>query len=69
MFSRIRKEKSQVMKKVVPFQGDVTMENMGLTDVQRSCLAAEVNIVFHCAATLKLESNLKDAVSMNTVSK
>lgn len=66
MFSRIRKEKPHVLKKLTAFQGDVTLEGLGLTEEARKRLVAETSIVFHCAATLKLESNLRDAVEMNT---
>lgn len=66
MFSRIRKEKPQVLKKLIPLQGDVTMEGLGLTEEGKKRLINDTSIVFHGAATLKLESNLKDAVEMNT---
>lgn len=66
MFNRIRKEKPHVFKKLVPIQGDVTLEGLGLTEEGKKRLIQETSIVFHGAATLKLESNLKDAVEMNT---
>ena len=68
MFDRIKKKKLSVMEKVVALSGDVTVDNLGLSVEQLLVLKEEVNIVFHCAATLKLEANLKDAVLMNTVS-
>ncbi|XP_043277619.1 putative fatty acyl-CoA reductase CG5065 [Venturia canescens] len=67
MFNRIRKEKPAVMKKLIAVQGDVSLENLGISKEQREYLVAEVNIVFHCAATLKLEAKLKDAIEMNTI--
>ncbi|XP_015590617.1 putative fatty acyl-CoA reductase CG5065 [Cephus cinctus] len=67
MFNRIRKTKPSVMKKLVPFQGDVTMDKLGLTDEQQERLVNEVSVIFHCAATLRLEAKLKDAIEMNTV--
>lgn len=56
------------MKKVVALNGDVTMDNLGLTDEQEKMIINEVDIVFHFAATLRLESKLKGAIEMNTVS-
>lgn len=67
MFQRLRKHKPHMLKKLIPLNGDVTLNNLGLTDEQQECLINETNIVFHCAATLRLEANLKDAVQMNTV--
>lgn len=66
MFERIRKEKPYTLKKIIPVQGDVTFDGMGISDDMKVRLENEVNVVFHGAATLRLESNLKDAVEMNT---
>lgn len=67
MFNRIRKQKSNVLKKVIPLQGDVAQANLGLSDEQLEIIQKEVQIVFHFAATLRLEAKLKDAIEMNTV--
>lgn len=67
MFQRVRKEKPQTMKKVVALNGDVSMENLGLSSQQMGTLMNEIDVVFHLAATLRLESKLKDAIVMNTV--
>ena len=67
MFQRIRKQKPEMLKKVKALSGDVGMKNLGLTDEQLDILINETNIIFHCAATLRLESKLKDAIDMNTV--
>lgn len=67
LFQRIRTEKPQVLKKVIPFNGDICSDNLGLTDEQCENLINEVNVVFHCAATLRLEAKLKDAVEMNLI--
>lgn len=67
MFQRVRKQKPHVMKKVIPLTGDITMDKLGLTKEQQQLLIDETDIVFHCAATLKLEAKLKDAIEMNTV--
>lgn len=66
MFERIRKQKSQMLKKVVPMVGDVSLDQLGLTDAELETLTEETDIVFHCAATLRLEAKLKDAIEMNT---
>lgn len=39
---------------------------LGLSGEQMDRICKTTNIVFHCAATLKLEANLKDALDMNT---
>lgn len=42
-------------------------ENLGLSEKDRIILVNEVNIVFHFAATLRLEANLPDAIIQNTL--
>lgn len=47
-------------------QGDVLFENFGLSNADIEDLSKEISVVFHFAATLKLEAPLKDNVNMNT---
>lgn len=49
---------------VIP--GDVTEPGLGISDDDRKLLAAEVSIVYHCAATVRFDETLKKAVLMNT---
>lgn len=59
MFQRIRNEKSYIIKKVKPLDGDMSMHNLGLTDEQREKLMNEVDIVFHLGATVRIADKLK----------
>ncbi|XP_034933679.1 putative fatty acyl-CoA reductase CG5065 [Chelonus insularis] len=65
MFDRIRKEKAHVLKKLIALPGDISSKNFGLTEAHQNLLINEVEIIFHCAATLRLEAKLKDAIEMN----
>nr|CAD7268118.1 unnamed protein product [Timema shepardi] len=65
LFHRVRKERPHAFEKVVLVNGDVTMEDLGLSSKDRTLLEKEVTVVFHGAATLRLEAILKDAVEMN----
>lgn len=65
LFDRLRTEKPDALQKVMVMQGDVLLEELGLTLESKATLQEEVSVVFHCAATLRLEANLKDAVEMN----
>lgn len=66
MFQRLRKSQPDAIKKIIPLHGDVSTDGLGLSkeDVQK--LANEVTVVFHFAATLRLEAKLKDAINQNT---
>ncbi|PNF28234.1 hypothetical protein B7P43_G07537 [Cryptotermes secundus] len=66
LFHRLRNEKPDALNKLVPVHGDVTLEELGLTPEAKTRLQDEVSVVFHCAATLRLEAKLKDATEMNT---
>jgi fatty acyl-CoA reductase len=61
----LRKERPDALQKVLPIQGDILLEELGLTPANKARLQEEVSVVFHCAATLKLEAKLKDSVEMN----
>lgn len=54
------------MKKIKALQGDVLFDNLGLSEEDIKKLSKEVSVVFHFAATLRLEAPLKDNVNMNT---
>lgn len=66
MFQRLRTQYPDAIKKVVPINGDLITEALGISSQDRSLVTREVNVVFHMAATLKLEGTLKDAIDMNT---
>lgn len=65
-FERLRKTQPDAFKKIIPVEGDLISDNLGLSPLMLNQFHNEVNIVFHCAATLKLEANLRDAIDMNT---
>lgn len=47
------------------FQGDITMEYLGLSDDDLKYVAENTNIVFHMAASLKMECPLSESINMN----
>lgn len=66
VFERIRNERPGAAAKVVAIPGDLCAEGLGISAQNRALLQQEVSIVFHSAATLKLEAPLKDSVIQNT---
>lgn len=65
MFQQLRENNPQVLKKIVAIEGDVTMDNLGINESNTKLLYAEVSVVFHVAATVKLGAPLKDSVQQN----
>lgn len=65
LFERIMKEKPQVMSKITPVFGDITSPNMGLSDAHLAKVLCDTQIVFHFAASLKLEATLRPNILAN----
>jgi alcohol-forming fatty acyl-CoA reductase len=65
MFKRIMDEKPEVMKKIYPVWGEITSKNLGLNDEQLKKVFENSEIVFHLAASLKLEASLKPNILAN----
>lgn len=65
MFKRIKTEKPEVLQKIFPVYGEIVEPNLGLIDEHLRYVIANTNIVFHLAASLKLESTLKPNILIN----
>ncbi|XP_020292862.1 putative fatty acyl-CoA reductase CG5065 isoform X2 [Pseudomyrmex gracilis] len=67
LFRRLQEQKPQNFKKIIPLNGDILSDNLGLTTVQHECLIKEVNVIFHLAASVRMKEKLKDAIEINTM--
>ncbi|XP_075168540.1 putative fatty acyl-CoA reductase CG8306 [Haematobia irritans] len=65
IFQRIKDEKPEVMKKVTVFDGDINREFLGLSEDNLNYVTNRTNIVFHMAASLKMECPLTESIDMN----
>lgn len=52
---------------MIPVEGDVTIDRLGVEPNLLKKVIKETSIVFHFAATLRLEAELKDSVTMNLI--
>lgn len=66
LFERLRKKDPNAIKKVIPLVGDLYTDGLGLQESDIKLLLDNISVVFHMAATLKLEAILKDAIEQNT---
>lgn len=64
VFHRI-KDRTDLFKKLTPVYGDITSDRLGLSDEEYQRVISSTNIVYHMAASLKLEATLKPNVEMN----
>ena len=74
IFDRVREEQAEVLSKVEAVAGDITEQRLGLSDEEERwvdgsvlakqkrnvfrLLADSVNIIFHCAATVRFDEEL-----------
>ena len=65
VFDRLRMENKEFLHKVEAVSGDITEDSLGLSREEDSLLLDNVNIVFHCAATVKFDEELSLSVGMN----
>jgi len=54
-----------VIDRVMAIEGDVSLPNLGISKEDRELITKEVDIIFHCAATIRFDEPLKSAVLLN----
>lgn len=52
-------------RKVCAVEGDCEQQNLGINKNDMKFLSEEVNCVFHCAATVRFDEELKKATLIN----
>ena len=65
IFDKLRMEDEEALRKVVAMSGDITEDRLGLTFEEESILVNSVNIIFHCAATVRFDETLSVSVGVN----
>lgn len=66
VFDRLREDKTDsIFENIVVLSGDVGEENLGLNDADKITVINNVNVVYHCAATLDFEADLPTNVNIN----
>lgn len=65
MFDNLRRDSPDVLNKLVPIAGDMSLPALGVSPSDVKILSDNVSIVFHSAATVKFDQTLKSAVEMN----
>jgi alcohol-forming fatty acyl-CoA reductase len=65
LFEKLIAKDPEALKKLVPVYGDISEENLGLSNDHLSLVVRETDVVFHFAATLNFEAPIKQSVQMN----
>lgn len=61
----LKQQPKEIFDKVIPIEGDVGEENLGISPENRALLVHNVNVVLHSAATLDFHESLKPTVQVN----
>jgi fatty acyl-CoA reductase len=56
------------LKKIVALEGDITLDNLGMSDEDLKRFNEKVNLIFHSAASIKMNEPIKMAIFNNTLS-
>ncbi|ODM95040.1 hypothetical protein Ocin01_11637 [Orchesella cincta] len=65
LYDTIRQDDPDVLKKIVPVSGDITLPYLGISEQDQQTLAEEVSVVIHSAATVKFDEKLKLSINVN----
>ncbi|XP_057366398.1 putative fatty acyl-CoA reductase CG5065 [Daphnia carinata] len=65
VFDNLRRDSPELLNKLVPIAGDMSLPSLGVSPSDIKMLSDNVSIVFHSAATVKFDEALKSAVEMN----
>ncbi|KAF8354389.1 hypothetical protein PRIPAC_96012, partial [Pristionchus pacificus] len=65
LFNRIRRNFPERLAKVVTIEGDISQPNLGISQDDLNRVLDETSMVFHCAATVRFNAPLKEAVELN----
>ncbi|KAK7892045.1 hypothetical protein WMY93_024008 [Mugilogobius chulae] len=67
LFEKLQDEQPDFAQKIVPVNSDLTQPELGLSQEDQRTLSENIHIVFHCAATVRFNEPLKDAMQLNVL--
>lgn len=67
VFKEVRENDPKQLDKIKVVQGDVLEDQLGISDNDRNTLHETIDIVFHCAANVRFDQPLQQAVQFNTL--
>ncbi|XP_036773958.2 fatty acyl-CoA reductase 1 isoform X2 [Manis pentadactyla] len=67
LFDRLRDENPDFREKVIAINSELTQPKLALSEEDKEVIIDSINIIFHCAATVRFNENLRDAVQLNVI--
>ncbi|OXB55597.1 hypothetical protein ASZ78_013009, partial [Callipepla squamata] len=68
LFDRLREEQPDFKEKIIVIASELTQPELDLSNPVKEKLIECINIIFHCAATVRFNETLRDAVQLNVLS-
>lgn len=68
VFDRIKQEKPQTLRKIVPIHGDVELTNLGIGSEDMQQILSETQIIFNVAAAVNFLEPIESSFRANTLS-
>ena len=65
LFDKIREKNPKQFSKVIAIGGDMQSYELGISNDDQQDLIQNVSIIFHCAATVRFNEKIRDAVEIN----
>ena len=65
MFEKLGLKRPEVMSKIIPVEGDISLPNLGISGADLNLLFDKVSLVFNSAATIRFNEELRTAVQLN----
>lgn len=65
VFASLRQDRPDVFSKCVPISGDISLPELGLSLADLQMLSGNVTVVFHSAARIKFDDDLRGAIDSN----
>ncbi|XP_045467832.1 fatty acyl-CoA reductase wat-like isoform X2 [Harmonia axyridis] len=65
IFEKLHQECPKFIHRIVGVNGDVSLPDLGISKTDRQMLVEKIDIIFHVAATMRFDENLKHAYCVN----
>lgn len=65
LFDKIREKNPEMFSKVIAIGGDMKSYELGISDSDQQVLFKNISIIFHCAATVRFNEKIREAIEIN----
>lgn len=68
LFDTLRAQRPNFAEKIIPIEGDLVLEGLGMSSKDTEEVRANVSVILHCAATVNFNEKLNTSLKINVVS-